>query len=104
MRGGDGEVKIEHFWEPGTELASGARMCARLTLEPGCSIGFHEHDREEEIFVIVRGTAEIDDNGTKSVLGAGDCVLTGGGAGHAVRSLGPETLEMIAVIARFPEA
>ncbi len=101
MRGGAGSVLIEHFWEPGPELRSPTRMCARLTLEPGSSIGFHRHEAEEEIFVIVRGEAEVDDDGRTVRLRAGDTVLTGGGAGHAVKSVGAEPLEMVALIARF---
>lgn len=103
MRNGSGTVQIEHLFEPGTDLLSPTRLCARLTLEPGCSIGFHRHEKEEELFVIVRGTAEIDDNGTVSHVSAGDSVLTGNGAGHAVKNIGSETLEIIAVISKYTE-
>ena len=101
MRGGSGEVKIEHFWEPESEMHSHTRMFARLTLEPGSSIGFHPHDGEEEIFVVVRGRAEADDNGRIVELGVGDTLLTGDGAGHAIRCVGDETLELVAVIGTY---
>ncbi len=100
MRNGDGRVKIEHFWEPKTELKSNIRMFARLTLEPGASIGFHEHINEEEVFVVVRGTAEADDNGRKMILNAGDTILTGNSC-HAIKNAGDDTLELIAVIATY---
>ena len=77
MRGGKGTVTIEHFWEPKTEMRSHTRMCAKLTIPPGGSIGFHPHDAEEEIFVVIRGTAEADDNGEVVQLGVGDTLLTG---------------------------
>ena len=100
MRNGDGSVKIEHFWEPGTEMKGNTRMVARLSLEPGCSIGYHEHINEEEIFIIIRGIAEAEDEGRKVVLHPGDTLLTGNG-GHSLRNIGSETLEMIAMIAKF---
>jgi len=98
MRGGNGEVKIEHLWKPKEEMKSHTRMCARLTLAPGCSIGFHAHDQEEEIFYIAQGEAEADDNGSKAVLNAGDTILTGNGAGHAVKNIGKNDLVLIAMI------
>ena len=99
MRGGSGAVKIEHFWEPKTEMRGANRMAARLTLPPGASIGFHRHENEEEIFVIVKGQAEADDNGTRVLLGPGDTLLTGNGAGHGIRNTGDGDLEIVAVIA-----
>ena len=103
MRGGSGSVRIEHLFECGTEMLSPARLCGRLTLEPGCSIGFHRHENEEELFFIIRGEAEIDDNGTVKKVSAGDAVLTGNGAGHAVRNIGTSPLEILAVITQYPE-
>ena len=90
MRGGKGSVKLEEFWAPKTEMRSKNRMFSRLTLNPGCSIGFHPHDAEDEIFVVVRGRAE-----------AGDTILTGNGDGHAIRCVGDEPLELIAVISTY---
>lgn len=98
MRGGEGTVKLEHFFDAKNELKGLNRMVARLTLAPGSSIGFHRHENEAEIFIVVRGEAEIDDNGVKSTVKTGDAILTGFGAGHAVRSTGKEPLELVAVI------
>ena len=103
MRGGNGTVRIGRLFESGTELKSPTRLCAKLYLEPGVSIGFHRHENEEEIFVIVKGQGEIDDNGTLKQVAAGDSILTGNGAGHAVRNTGSETLEILAVIIKYAE-
>ena len=62
MRGGDGQVIVRDFLSFG-EYDGKARLLATLTLEPGCSIGKHIHENEEEIFYIIEGTATYDDNG-----------------------------------------
>ncbi len=98
MRGGTGTVKIEHLLDEAGELRGLNRLFARLTLEPGTSIGFHEHIGEAEVFVVVSGTGEIDDNGVKGSVAAGDTILTGFGAGHGVTCTGNEPLVMLAVI------
>lgn len=101
MRGGDGKVLIEKLWDPETELKANNRLFAKLTLEPGSSIGFHNHVDEEEVFVILSGTAEADDNGKKEILNPGDTILTADGAGHAIKSVGNENLEILAVISCY---
>jgi mannose-6-phosphate isomerase-like protein (cupin superfamily) len=99
MRGGDGKVKIEHFWDK-DELKSNNRLFARLTLEPGSSIGSHEHTGEEEVFVVVQGRAEADDNGEIVILETGDTILTSN-ACHSIKSIGDKPLVLVAVISMF---
>ena len=101
MRGGDGEILIQHIWEPETELRSNTRMFAKLTINPGCSIGSHVHDQEEEVFYILSGRAKLSDNGTPVVLNAGDSIRTGGGESHSIRNSGTEPVEVLAFIGRF---
>ena len=76
-------------------------MFSRITLEPGCSIGFHNHDNEEEIFYIISGQATADDNGSTVTLNPGDTILTGNGNGHAIENRGTLPLVMMAVIVRY---
>ena len=101
MRGGSGNVLITHLWDAENDLKAPNRMVARITLNEGCSIGFHRHENEEEIFYILSGRAEADDNGTKVFLNAGDTILTGNGAGHAIANAGKEPLEILAVITKY---
>ena len=56
MRGGDGTVEIIRYLEP-EEFNGNAKMIAKLVFKPGCSIGEHIHEGEEEIICIAKGTA-----------------------------------------------
>lgn len=100
MRGGAGAVRIEHFWKK-DELQSRVRLCARLVLQPGCSIGFHEHADEEEVFIVAGGCGRVMDAGEPVLVEEGDTILTGNGAGHAVEAIGDTPLILIAVIAQY---
>ncbi len=100
MRGGDGEIKIEHYWGK-DELLAKTRLFAKLTIQPGDSIGNHSHDNEEEVFVILQGKAEMSDNGQLVILNPGDTILTANGAAHSVKSIGDIPLEMMAVIVTY---
>ena len=100
MRGGNGDVVIEHFWKK-DELKGKTRLCAKLTLAPGASIGLHDHVDEEEIFIVLRGQAKIQDGAETAVVNVGDTILTGAGSGHAVESVGTDPLEMVALIVQY---
>ena len=97
MRGGVGQVKIEHLLSQ-EELNNKGRLFAKITLEPGSSIGFHVHENEMESFYIISGEVEYDDNGETVTLKPGDTTHTAPGTGHAVKNTGDVTLEMIALI------
>jgi len=102
MREGAGSAKIEHLWLPKEELgASSMRLCAKVVLEPGCGIGDHPHDKEEEVYFILKGEAEFEESGVKTILKPGDTTLTGNGASHSIKCHGNKTLEFMAIVTSF---
>lgn len=96
MRGGDGQVIIEHFTKD--SLPPNVRLMARLTLEKGCSIGYHVHENETESFYFAAGQGTADDNGTIIKVQAGDTLVTKSGQGHSIRNDGDTPLVLIATI------
>ena len=97
MRGGCGSVIITHLANP-DEMYDKSRLFAKLTIKPGCSIGYHVHDNEAEIFNIISGTATYDDNGTQVELFPGDVTVTPAGQGHSIANNGDSDLIVIALI------
>jgi len=97
MRGGEGAVKIEHLLNA-DELNNKGRLFAKITIEPGCSVGFHVHENEMESYTIISGEAEYDDNGETVHLRPGDTTHTPAGEGHAIKNSGNDTLVFIALI------
>ena len=97
MREGRGTVELLHVFRQ-EELRGKTRLFARLRIPRGSAIGFHRHDGEEEIFYILSGEGVVNDNGETKRVAAGDAVLTGGGAGHAIENQSDEPLELMAVI------
>lgn len=100
MRSGKGSVQMTHIFKQ-DELTGKCRLFAKVTINPGCSIGLHEHDKEEEIYYIISGKGLVNDNGTIREVSAGDAVLTGNGASHSIENCEDVPLVMIAVILLF---
>ena len=97
MREGDGVVQITNFVQK-PELYDKGRLFGKITLEPGCSIGYHVHEKDSELFYILKGTAEYNDNGVMTTVSAGDVAITPMGGGHSIANHSGETVELIALI------
>lgn len=101
MRGGDGKVKITNVLDEG-EYKGKARLLGVITLEPGCSIGGHIHENEEEVFYIIKGTATYDDNGKQEKLYPGDSCICLGGEKHSIANREDEgAVELFAAILTY---
>ena len=100
MRGGTGSVTVRTYFTP-EEITAKTRLCARLTLPPGASIGLHQHEGEDEVYIILAGDGLLDDGKTRQPVRAGDAILTGNGESHAIANSGTTDLEIIAVIMKY---
>lgn len=102
MRGGKGEVHLCHAFR-GDEMTSPCRLCATLTLDPGCSIGLHDHVGEDEVYYILQGSGTVYENGSPVPVAAGDAVLTGNGVSHSIENTGCEVLKLFAAVVRYAD-
>jgi mannose-6-phosphate isomerase-like protein (cupin superfamily) len=99
VRGGEGNTHFTYLVD--TDKEKHTRMLAEVTLNPGCSIGYHQHDNETEYYFILSGTGTVNDNGKEVTVKAGDSVITGNGASHSIKNSGTEPLVFHAVIITY---
>ena len=97
MRGGAGTVVVSSF-VTAEELNNKGRLFGKITLKPGCGIGFHVHENDSELFYIIKGTAIYDDNGATTTVSEGMVTLTPAGSGHSIKNESDEDVELIALI------
>ena len=97
MAGGRGHVLIKHILGE-EELNGKCRLYAEVTIEPGCSLGYHEHHGESETYYILKGEGNYDDNGTIRPVKAGDRTFTPDGCGHGLSNSGDEDPVFMALI------
>ena len=98
MRDGDGTVQLTHFITGPEERNGKGRLFAKITLNPGCSIGYHVHEGDAELFYILKGTAEYNDAGEIRTVTAGDVTICPTGTGHGIANKTDEVVELVAVI------
>lgn len=71
-----------------------------MTLQPGDSIGFHQHKNNEDTYIIVSGTGTfMNADGQSYPVKAGDVTIARKGQSHGLANTGKEPLVFIDVIA-----
>ena len=96
--GGDGSILVRSLVNSAGELNDKGRVFAHTTLNPGCSIGYHIHTGDTEIYYMYDGKAEYNDNGKIITIETGDVTFTPSGTGHGIKNIGDKPLELIALI------
>ncbi|KUK13762.1 MAG: cupin domain-containing protein [Synergistetes bacterium] len=99
FRGGEGKIYVSYFLNEERD-EPGALRVMRITIPPGSSIGYHQHVGEEEVYLILKGRGEVNDNGEISEVKSGDMVLTRSGFYHGIRNIGDEPLELFAMVSK----
>ena len=97
VRGGEGAAVFSHMLS-GEELPGKCRLISTITLEPDASIGKHTHEEETEVYHILQGFAEYNDNGKMCTLEEGDTTSTPSGQYHAITNIGEDDLVFLAMI------
>ena len=98
FQGGEGFVHFDHILEA-SEMHGMNRVYAKVTLQKGCSIGYHVHQGDGEDYYVLKGTATIDDNHERMLtLHVGEHYFTPSGKGHSLMNLEDEELQVMALI------
>ena len=97
MRGGNGQAIILHALSKDA-LPSNFRLLGQIVLKKGCGIGNHEHINEAEMFYVLQGEGEYDDNGAKRSFKKGEFSVTYSGQSHAIKNEKDEDLILLSAV------
>lgn len=99
LRGGKGELEVKTLATP-EEMYGKVFMFAQISIDPGKSIGWHNHPEETEFYYITEGEGVFNDNGTEVIVHAGDVCSTGNGAYHSIENKTDKPLVLVALIVK----
>jgi mannose-6-phosphate isomerase-like protein (cupin superfamily) len=72
---------------------------AEATIEPGEATVRHYHRESEEIYYLVSGAGEMELDGERAAVAAGDAILIPPGAWHRIRAGGDGPLRLLCACA-----
>ena len=101
MAGGHGTVHGEYAFTRDKALKDQAiKEVSWLRLDPGDSIGYHQHVTNEDVYVIVSGEGVFKDkDGKDKPVKAGDVTIVRKGESHGIANSGKEPLVFVDIIA-----
>lgn len=94
--GGEGAL-VSHILVDEKTMYGKNRLFNHCRLEEGAEVGHHVHTGDGEVYYILSGEGEFDDNGTMTTVHAGDVCWTPDGEGHSLKAVGGP-LEFIALV------
>ena len=97
MAGGNGHVIIKEILDA-EQLNGKCGLYAQVTLEPGCSLGYHEHHGETETYYVLSGSATYMDNDKEYEIKTGDVTFCKDGDGHGIKNHGTEPIVFVALV------
>ena len=98
LAGGKGVIEFYDVIHP-EEMGKAGRLFTKIVVNPGCSLGYHQHVGETEPYFITAGKGlYTDSDGTQTVVSAGDVCMINLGESHGIENPFDEVLEIIAVI------
>ena len=101
FKGGEGGGWSRFLLPPNSEIeGSSFSMIAENTLNPGASIGYHLHDEDDELFVIIEGEGMYREDNEDYLVARGDMMLLRKGHQHGLTNTSDVPLRLLAVIAR----
>jgi len=93
---GDGQVLAARVRE--RLHGSSINFLDLVDVPPGTTIGAHRHAAaDEELYIIVRGTATMWVDGLEAAVGPGDVIANPPAGAHALRNDGTDTLRMVVI-------
>lgn len=98
LGGGKGDAKVYHI-QTKEELGKVGRLYAKVVLEPGCSVGWHQHKGETEPYYILDGEGTfIDHDGSKTLVHAGDICTIEDEQFHSIENNSDKPLSFIGLV------
>lgn len=96
--GGEGHYFRRDILNCPEEFYGKGRVYSHMTLPPGCTVGYHEHHGDAEVYYFLKGHGQFNDNGNVVDIHPGDVAVTFEGQGHGMVNNGDEDMEFIAMI------
>ena len=85
-------------YEEACKYEGSIKMMAMMSLDSDSTIGYHVHEDDMELYLILDGKPIVNDNGTEDILNPGDLLITEKGQGHSMSNKTNDPVTFLAII------
>lgn len=97
FRGGRGHIESFPILSE-EEMRGAGRVCAMMTLQPGCEVGLHQHVNDWEVFHFLSGSGIYTMGDEQVRVSAGDVAFVDDGEAHALYNDSDEPMQYLALV------
>lgn len=98
FKGGSGSLKGLRILNGPDEMLGKGRVFSVNTLSKFDEIGWHVHEGDAEIYLVLSGEGQYSDNGKMTTIYPGDVTMVYPGEGHSMINLKDEPLVLLALV------
>ena len=91
---GKGKIRDWGMFGP-QDFKSNLQFIMYGEMDPGTTIGYHDHGNDEEIYIILEGKGTYTANEEKREVTAGDVILNKPGGSHGLENLSDNMIKLI---------
>lgn len=94
--GGTGAVDLYEIWG-NSDFKSNVDFIDRVVVPPGSTVGFHKHDNNEEMYIVLDGTGLMKIENKEVSISKGDMILNPVGGRHGLVNNSSENIDLLVV-------
>ena len=79
-------------------IAGEIKMFSVINLQKDSKVGYHKHENDNEIYLMLDGSGVISDNGKEDILNPGDMIVTLKGESHSIENKSETNIVFLAII------
>ena len=93
---GKGVVDLYEIWG-GADFKSAVDFMDRVVVPPGSTIGFHKHDQNEEMYVVLEGQGLMTIEDEETIVSKGDMILNPAGGRHGLVNDSSKNIDILVI-------
>ena len=93
---GEGPVELYEIWAK-TDFDSNVDFIDRVVIPPGSSVGYHRHGDNEEMYIVLEGTALMTIDGEQRRISRGDMILNPAGGEHGLVNDSGKNIDLLVI-------
>ena len=94
--GGSGPVDLYEIWEK-SDFRSNVDFVDRVVIPPGSAIGFHKHDNNEEMYIVLKGRGLMKIENEEVVVKEGDMILNPVEGQHGLTNNSEKDIDVLVI-------
>ena len=93
---GSGPVDLYEIWGK-SDFQSNIDFIDRVVIPPKSTVGYHRHGNNEEMYIVLSGTADMTIDGEAVTVRKGDMILNPPNGAHGLENTSDDNIDLLVI-------